>query len=172
MILERNLAILCLSNNYGKIFGKKVADFLEMFYVNIEDILEYNLISEDMLKSAGIEYFEKEKQKIIDAITDYDNSLFVCNLNTFFEKDNISKFKPNCVVIYLRFDRNCLENIEQNYEIKRRLYAFEEEDKLCVHFADIVVDMDYNDNVHLENLKVKLLDYFRSKNIWTWTTNQ
>ena len=69
--IKSNIAILCLSNNYSKYLGKKLADDLDMFFADISDILEYNLIDNNMLETAGKEYFDAQKERVINGICQY-----------------------------------------------------------------------------------------------------
>ena len=57
--MKKNITIICLSNKYKKIVAKELADSLEMFYADINDIMEYNLINSEMLLSAGQQYFDE-----------------------------------------------------------------------------------------------------------------
>ena len=160
MNLKRNLAILCLSNSYARGFGKKVADFLDLFFVDIEDILEYNLVSKNMLETAGREYFEREKQKVIDGLSQYENSLFVANLNTMLGNNNILKFKKTCVVLYLKLEKNHFQKIEEKNDFKRNDFAFKDEDEICKKYCDIMIEMTEDDKINLERISNELINYF------------
>ena len=84
--MKKNIVILSLSNNYSRDIGKRLADFFDMFYIDLNDILEYNLVDENMLKTAGREYFETERTKIVKGLSHYENSLIVGDLELFFEQ--------------------------------------------------------------------------------------
>ena len=156
---KSNLVVLCLSNNYSRQIGKKLADFFELFFVDLNDILEYNLVDSNMLQTAGHDYFESQKQKVIKSVGEYENTLVVGDAELFLSSKNISHLLNNFVIIYLQFDKDSLELIEKDYETKRLLYAAEEEDKIFKGFANIVIKSTISDENNIELVKNSLLNY-------------
>ena len=157
--MKKNIAIVSLSNNYSRIISKNIADFLELFYVDLNDIMEYNLVNEDMLESAGREYFEKERQKVICGVAEFDNSLVTGDIELFLANENFDIFKKNFIIIYLYFENNVLIDIESGFETKRSIVAFKEEDEICKKNCDITILMtkDYGNNI--SEIKKSLLKY-------------
>ena len=168
IMLKTNLAILCLSNNYSRQIGKKLADFFELFYVDLNDILEYNLVDGKMLETAGHDYFEKERQKVIKSVGEYENTLVVANAELFLSSKNISHLFDNFIIIYLKFDKESLEIIESGYENKRLLYAINEEDKIFKSFANIVIDSTISDENNMELVKKELYKYLEAQDENRW----
>ena len=158
-VLKRNLAILSLSNNYSREIGKKIADNFDMFFVDLNDLMEYNLINDNMIEVAGREYFEGERTKLVKSLSQYENSLVVGDLELFFEQNNIVYLKNNYIVIYLHFDKKSLVKYEKNFEIQRNLSAFLEEDKICEIFKDIKVDVFGDIEKDIESVKNSLQKY-------------
>ena len=157
--MKKNIVILSLSNNYSRDIGKRLADFFDMFYIDLNDILEYNLVDENMLKTAGREYFETERTKIIKGLSHYENSLIVGNLELFFEQNNIVYLKNNYIIIYLHSAKNKVEEYEKQFEFQRNLIAFEEEDKICKLFKDIQIEANVDVESDLQNIKKELQKY-------------
>ena len=90
--MKKNIAIVSLSNNYSRTVSKNIADFLELFYVDLNDIMEYNLVNDEMLEKAGREYFENERQKVITGVAGFDNSLVTGDVELFLTNNNFDIF--------------------------------------------------------------------------------
>lgn len=157
--MKNNLAIISLSNNYSRQIGKQLADFLELFYVDLDDILEYNLVNSKMLEIAGKEYFDAEKQKVIKSVAQFDNSLVVGNLELFLTNNNFNYFKNDFYIIYLFCDKEKIEDIEKKFEVKRQFFAFDEEDKICKSYANLVINVDNANENNFEFIKNAILNH-------------
>lgn len=167
-MLKNNILLLCLSGKYARKIGEKLANKLEMFFVDVNDILEYNLVNNSMLQNFGIEYYKKEQRKVVLSISQYENSLVTGNMNLFFENDVIEKYLPNFTTIYLKFEKESLKKIEIDFELKNTHIAFEEEDKICSHVADIIANLTEDETFNLKILEDELLKYVESENGKHW----
>ena len=130
--MKTNLAILCLSDNYSKYLVKKLADDLDMFFARINDILAYNMIDQNMFNTAGKEYFDKEKEKVVHSVCQYENSVICGTLDIMI--NNVNMLKENCLTIYLNIDKDLLEKIERKFEfseLSRLHLAYDEENSIC-----------------------------------------
>lgn len=157
--MKKNIAIVSLSNNYSRSISKNIADFLELFYVDLNDIMEYNLVNDAMLENAGQEYFEKERQKVICGVADFDNSLVTGDVELFLANNNFDIFNKNFILIYLCFENNELIDIENEFTSKRSLVAFKEEDKICKKNCDITISMTKDFEKNISEIKKSLLKY-------------
>ena len=162
-MLKTNLTIICLNNRYGKNLAKRVADSLDMFFVNIEDILEYNLINDDMLKSAGKDYFEKKEGKAVKGLSTYENSLFCGNFTLFSKGNNIDVFKKNSYLIYIYFTKDALEKFDKTNDGFEQMVAFEQENEFCEQNADIVIKSTEDEDFDLQEIQNELVIFFKNK---------
>ena len=161
--MKNNITILCLSNIYSKKICQKFADSLDMFFVDVNDILEYNLVNSDMLQSAGKSYFDKQERKTIMGLSQYENALFRANIELLTKADNIKVFKENSVVLYVKLPVKILEKFELEAETKQvvhPLYAFDEEDKFCKQNCDCVIEITDDDAKNVEIMKGALVKYY------------
>ncbi len=163
--MKKNIAIVSLSNNYSRIISKNIADFLELFYVDLNDIMEYNMVNDKMLESAGKEYFEKERQKVIAGVAEFDNSLLTGDVELFLANENFEIFKKNFILIYLYFDNNDLIKIESTFQNTRNLIAYKEEDEICKKNCDVVVYMKDNFDANINEIKKSLIKYLE-ESVW------
>ena len=158
--MKNNILLLCLDKVYSRELGKKLSDELELFFVDINDILEYNLINSQMLKNAGKAYFEKEKQKVLKGFADYENSVFCANFELLSQKNNLEKLKNNAIAIYLRLTEDTIGELQKSQEMQHILVAFDEEDKFCSKNADIVINASLDEENSLSEIKKGILNYF------------
>ena len=160
--MKNNLLVVSLSNTYTRQVGEALASFLEIFYVDLNDILEYNLVNSNMLESAGKQYFDMERQRVIKSVTEYNNSLVVANLELLLANGNLSCFKDNFFIVYLYCDKSQLESFEAKQQNRRNLYAFDEEDKIIKRVADIVIEADINSKNQVEMIKNGIVKYLEA----------
>lgn len=160
--IKNNIAFLCLSNNYAKYLGKKFADNLDMFFANISDILEYNLINGDMLETAGKEYFDAQQERVIGSVCQYENTIICGTFEILI--NNVDRLKNNSLVVYLKLDKKTIEKYEKDDKNSKFLIkeiTFEQEDKLCNDCADIVINIADNDNQNIEAIKNSIINYYK-----------
>ena len=150
---------MSLSNNYSRTISKNISDFLELFYVDLNDIMEYNMVNDAMLESAGREYFEKERHKVIASVAEFDNSLLTGDIELFLANENFEIFKKNFILIYLYFDNNDLTKIESASQNGRNLVAYKEEDEICKKNCDIAISMTDNFEENIAEIKKSLIKY-------------
>ena len=165
--LKNNVVILCLSYNYAKYLGSKLANSLDMFFADINDILEYNLVNQNMIDTAGIEYFEKEKLKTITSVAQYENALICGSFDIL--TNSIDLLKQNSVVVYLYFNELELNKIETSFEYSATSkihIAFKDEDKIFKNFADITAILTSDENQNIKIIKDTLINYFQEKYWW------
>ena len=160
--VKNNILILCLNNQYARQIAKGLSSELEMFYLDINDILEYNLINDDMLDYAGQDYFEKEKLKTIKGLTQYESTMFAGNFELLSQDQNLETLAKSAVIVYIGLTKDFLELQDKNSDekFKHTLLAFEEEDNFCKSSADVVCNCNGNLNEDLIIIKNELVKYY------------
>ena len=143
--MKKNITIICLVNDYKKRVAKALADELEMFYADVNEIMEYNLINDEMLEKAGQQYFDENESKTVKTIASYDNTILTLNFSTLNKGNNLDILKKDSLIIYLKL--NFLKFCELNrYENKKSLIKineieFEDRNTYISSFADIIVNV-------------------------------
>ena len=180
-MIKNNLLMLSLENYISKHTKQKLADSLDLFFADINDILEYNLIDNSMLETCGKKYFDKETKKVLHSVSQYENSLVSGNINLFLNDDTIKQFKEKFIVVYMQYDKKQLQKMQEdetqtskdNKIHHNNLLAFEEEDMLCKSFSDITIPMTEDENENIESIKKSLLKFVEGrwkiliKSVWT-----
>lgn len=142
--MKKNITIVCLSNEYKKIIAKQLALELDMFYADINDIMEYNLINTEMLEKAGQQYYDENEAKTIKTVSGYDDTVLTLNLSTLNKSNYLDIIKENSLIIYIRLDYETFKNLNlaENSKalVKINEVAFEDRNKLISEFSDIVIE--------------------------------
>lgn len=143
--MKKNITIICLVNDYKKRVAKALADELEMFYADVNEIMEYNLINDEMLEKAGQQYFDENESKTVKTIASYDNTILTLNFSTLNKGNNLDILKKDSLIIYLKlnFEKFCELNRYENKKslIKINEIAFEDRNTYISSFADIIVNV-------------------------------
>ena len=120
-----------------------------MFYADINDIMEYNLINSEMLEKAGQQYYDENEAKTIKTVSGYDDTILTLNLSTLNKSNYLDIIKQNSLIIYIRLDFETFMNLNKAENskalVKINEIAFDDRDKLISSFADIIVENKYID---------------------------
>lgn len=159
--MKSNLTLIALNLGFKKNIAKKLADVLGMFYVDVNEFIKYDVIDiNSIIKTAGIEYYNKLETKAVSTISSYENSLITLDLNTLFCNDNFKFLKQSSIFIYLRlkyanFKAELLKERPKSAKYEKLLNekVFSERDKILKSLSDIVVDVNPSD----KNLTTKII---------------
>jgi len=143
---KSNICVIGLDKNFTDDVCKQLSIRLDMFYANITELLEYELI--DALKVenvCGKEYLIKEEISIIKRICSYENVLINIDYSNLNNDSTLQNIKNSCLIIYLQltaenFKKEQLK-IEQNANLLEiNMDLFEDRNAICTKLCDIVVD--------------------------------
>ena len=144
--MKKNITIISLASSFKKHIAKKLADELEMIFADVNELMEYNLINDEMLAVAGQEYYDKNERKTLQTIASYENTILTVDFSTLNKSNNIDILKQNSLIIYLALNFEDLQNINKNEldksQIKLNDIAFKDRNLLLKNYADIIVDVD------------------------------
>lgn len=142
--MKKNITIICLSNEYKKNIAKQLALELDMFYADINDLMEYNLINSEMLEKAGQQYYDENEAKTIKTVSGYDDTILTLNLSTLNKSNYLDIIKQNSLIIYIRLNFETFMNLNRAENskalVKINEVAFDDRDRLISSFADIIVE--------------------------------
>lgn len=147
--MKTNIALVCLFNNYSRNVSKLLGDKLDMFYVDVEDMLDFELGDIEHVKDVlgdieGENYINKSRNKVIESVCAFENTIITIDPSVLFEKSTFKKVSSQCYVVYLQISpkyfasraKSSCDNIPNDI----LGIAFAERDKQYVEGADIVVD--------------------------------
>lgn len=154
-----NITLLALNNNLKKILAKKLSKQLDMFYVDIDDFIEYDLNGiKRVIDVAGLEYFNKIETQTLKRIYSYENTIITLSLNTLNKTMHKLFVKNKSVSIFIKVDfkfyKKYLKLESESKEIEEiNVAVFNERNKLLSDFADLTVELNKKD----EKNSIKLI---------------
>lgn len=162
-----NICIIGLSKQFTDYVGKQLSIRMDMFYANIQEIIEFELMDmEKMEQVCGLDYLNREERSIISRISSYDNTLLNMEYSRLNDESILKTVKENCLVIYLRLDeKRFLKEIRKDNlnESARRLDVdmMPDRDYLCSRIADITVDCEnLVENDLIDSIIENILKYY------------
>ncbi len=167
--MKKNLTIIALNTEFKKTIAKKLAKQLDMLFVDVNEFVKYDLIDiNQIIKTAGLEYYNKQETKAICMMKEYENALITLNNSTFFCNDNFKILMDFSVFIYLRvkfddFKTLLLKERPNSYKYENMLNekVFAERDKILTNLSDIVVNVKLKDKNLTEKVIKNIKKYYK-----------
>lgn len=162
-----NICIIGLSKQFTDYVGKQLSIRMEMFYANVQEIIEFELMDINKMEAVcGTEYLQKEEKAIINRICSYDNTIVNIDFASLNDEDNLQTVKDNCLLIYIKLNekRYLRELAKDNLNESIKMLSQEmmsDRDFLCSRMADITVDcQDYQDTQLIDNIIESILKFY------------
>ena len=147
--MKTNITFICLLNHFSKNIGKLLCEKLDMYFVDVEDMINFELGDTNHILTVlgnkeGKKYMKDTESKIIKRIASFENALICVKCTTLFGNRNFDKLKKNSYIVYLQISPKYLPKIaEESKDIideKMLTVAFTEKDKMFVDSSDMVVN--------------------------------
>ena len=100
----RNIAIVCLKNEYAKQVASILAERLEMNWFDTFGMLLFEDAPrklDETLKILGTREVRKHEEDVVCYGASFDNAIIVCESGAVESNKNWKNLKKNCVVVYL-----------------------------------------------------------------------
>ena len=158
---KANLFVLGLSKLFTDEVCRELSESLEMFYANVQEILEFELMDLMEVESiCGVDYLLKQELSIVRRISSYDNTIINGKLSALNHDKTYESVKQNCLIIYLQQDQAALQNAYEKEELSESQSninndLFEDRDKLACAFSDVVVNVA---NLNVADATKKVID--------------
>lgn len=164
---KTNICVIGLSQQFADDVCNELSKRLDMYYANIEKLIEFELIDIDKMQElCGIEYFHKQELSIVKRVCTYENTLINLNFNKLNSDNILEIVSNNCLIIYLRIDRKnykkqmFFEELGDN-EQKINLDVYFDRDNIVKNISDIVIDcLDVNIGLIVDDIVDKILKYY------------
>ena len=101
--MKTNIILIGWDENITKMVAKRLALSLELYYADVEDLIEYYLTNseEEIERTCGKEYLDELKSNIMNEISNYENSIIYLPLHIYVNQNNYEKLKTHGVVVFM-----------------------------------------------------------------------
>ena len=100
--MKTNIVVLSTADRSKKKFARQLSDFLNMYYVDVQELLNYDISCFfDRIDEVGEEYLKRITNKKIKTVSGYENAVITLEPETVFDNDNISLFKKNSWIVHV-----------------------------------------------------------------------
>lgn len=142
--MKLNILVVGLNYDFSKSVAKELSNYFDMFFLDTDDLIEYSLMDvKKMQIVCGIEYFEKEKNKIIKSLNQYENTIINMHHKMFLEGDTSTVVGTNALIIYIGMNKALLhEENQKNGNLTVETIAYAELDNLLKLKSNISVNCD------------------------------
>ena len=169
--MKTNIALICLLPNYGKNVSKLLGEKLDMFYVDVDEMVEFDLgdvdhILQTLGSKDGRKYIRESETRVVKNVSSFENTIITINPMMMFSNRNLARVTKSSYVVYLQISPKFLAQRAQQSgdEINEKLLtmAFTERDKIYVQNSDIVMNCStYKDIKAVKKLLSAILKFFR-----------
>lgn len=130
-----NLVLVCLDGDFNKAISKELANNLDMFFADLKDYVEYDLLdSNAILQKCGVEYFAEREFKASQSFAKFENAVLTVDYDLF--KQNRKAFSNRNLIVYLRLNK---KNINEKEIVN--ILSFEGRDKYLLSQSNVVVGL-------------------------------
>lgn len=95
-----NIVVVSLDDAFGKLVSSSLASRLDMYYLDVKEMVEYDLMdAEEVLEKCGIEYLKKREEQTLRKCSTFENTVMFINFDLLKEKSELFK---NSLIVYLK----------------------------------------------------------------------
>lgn len=164
--MKTNITIISLLSDFSKDVSKALADKLEMYYVDVQGMMEFNLVNDkEVIELCGVDYLNKLQSKAIADVSSYDNAVIAVDFKFVTSDKNIKNLKVRSSIIYLAINQKIYPKLFEKYKTEENekddiveLSVFEEHDSIAREVSDIVIDIDKVNDKGLIKKIIKTLE--------------
>lgn len=157
--MSSRIVLVGLDNQLVKDISNALADKLNMFFLDIDDLIKYNFASqEETIAKVGIDYYEKQIKKLAIGACDYENTVIHCPYDLLLDNDVLQSFKIKAKIVFVNIPKDVLvkQNKQKsaNEKLDIQILAYEELTKQLEAIASLsVIFSDKNVNNITEEIK-------------------
>lgn len=164
---KTNICIIGLTKLFTDEVCKQLSSGLEMFYANVDELLEYELQDKNKIEEiCGREYLVKEELSVIKRACSFDNTIINIDYVNLNNETALGYIKDSCLIIYLKLNKEDFkkEIAKDGQTFNQMIISndlFDDRDLICVSLADIVAEIgDTNVEKVLNVINEKILEFY------------
>ena len=166
--MKTNIVLVSLLERLNKKIATKISEEFELYFADIADILQYNLVNEGEIESlCGIDYLNNLKNKTIQEVASYENTLITIPYSLFISEKNAEYLNKYGTIVFLKFPVSVLEKIKKTTkkettknEMEILIRTYNEHTALCEDVSDVVIDLAKSDFGFCYKKVKKVLDEY------------
>lgn len=166
--MKNNICVLSIDKRYSRIIGKHLSDSLDMFFADINALIEFDIINIDEAQSVcGIDYIKKLEETKVKHVVSYDNTLFTLNSDMFNNPKIFEYVKNNSLVIFLDMDEKSFvaklnnQKLDKN-DRKIQIDMFCDRTKIVYEMSDVVIECSGKSTREVLSLLIKkIVEYYQ-----------
>lgn len=164
---KTNICIIGLTKLFTDEVCKQLSSSLEMFYANIDELLEYELQDKNKIEEiCGKEYLVKEELSVIRRACSFDNTIINIDYVNLNNETALTYLKDSCLIIYLKLSKEEFKKeINKDGQTFNQMIIsndlFDDRDLICSTLADIEVEIvDTTMETTLNKINEKILEFY------------
>lgn len=172
-MLKNNITIFCVLDNYGTTIAKMLSDKLGMYYADMQDMFEYELIDTKHIinslgETQGQQYIQDTEHKVIKNVSNFDNTLILIRPDKLFDEANYKSISQHSYIIYIQISPKFFEKrSKRSGDILADAFkgnTFSNKDKCYVHNSDIVVNCStLKESKATKKILAEITKFFRTR---------
>ena len=149
-----NIVLVSLNDKLCKSAGELLAESLEMFSANCEEMIIYDLINpKEVIEKCGIEYFKKREKAVIRNCSEYENTVFSINYSLL---KSYQELFDHSVIIYIQLPKEKQDKVPNEID-------FDVRDTFLADVCQIIVKMEQKSSKKcVEQILEKLGEYYEN----------
>lgn len=155
----KNIFITSLDYDLTKEICSKLSLSLDMFYMDVKDLINYSLQSELIKEKIGVEYLDNQIKKTILRVCSYENTIANVPYDMIVKNEIFEKLNSNAVTILLNISNNQLiennKKKDKDNKLDVALIVYDEMTNMLKDICQIVVNVD---NSNLDNIVKRIID--------------
>lgn len=147
--MKSNILLVGLDYEFIKILALKLADYFDMHYLDVQDLIEYSLMDKENIKvKCGIEYLEKEEQKIARSVQSYENTIINFPYSLYLKNSNHIYLQDTAITIFIKINNTYLYNLNSKKDLINQLTL----EIITQNELNQVLENKTNINIDIKNL--------------------
>ena len=145
--MKSNITSVCFLNGYNKTLSTMVSDKLDLYYADVNDYLEFNMVNAtEVISKCGVEYLEKLETDSVKSVASFENAVISIEPRLFINKKSLNALKASSLIIYVRLPKKVYADQinkakkDKKDEMLNILNVYDDYDKMCLDNADIVIE--------------------------------
>ena len=160
-----NIVVACLREDLKQNIVKILADKLEMYFADIDELVKYEAINpQEVIDRVGVEYLQKLTDKQVYNISTYENTIITASDDILTNSKNILTLKTSSLIVlikipfkaYKKYITTQAKGVLQPIDIIN-LNMFFDKEKIIEKSANIVINVKWMNAKHIAKKVIKAI---------------